>query len=188
VGADGKFTQIYSCNVFETCNAIRFHKDDRRVYLISDKGADVDLARLTLFDPETGKEELVESNPVRRVDLEHAAFSKVTDELIFTLYVDDRQRFYFKDKAFEKDYKFLQKKLPNREFGFDSSTDDEMTWLITVIGDTEPGEKYLFDRKSKKLELQYRVREKLPREVIKPRCWPKSQARLCNGANRRACS
>ncbi|HVQ37917.1 MAG TPA: S9 family peptidase, partial [Pyrinomonadaceae bacterium] len=166
VDADGKFTNVYSCNVFETCNPIHFNKDNRRVYMITNKGAGVDLVRLVLFDPETGKEELVESDPVSRVDLEDVAFSDVTNEMIFTLYIDDRQRFYFKDKTFAQDYKLLQKQLPNREISFDSSTGDEMTWLISAFSDTEPGEKYLFDRKTKKLELQYRVREKLPREAL----------------------
>jgi dipeptidyl aminopeptidase/acylaminoacyl peptidase len=166
VDADGKFTKVYSCSVFETCSPSRFHKDDRRVYMISNKGAGVDLARLVLFDPETGKEEVVESDPLRRVDFEGAAFSTLSGEMIFTSYTDDRQRLYFRDRTFEKDYKFLQKKLPNREIFFDSHTDDETTWLITAASDTEPGEKYLFDRKSKKLELQYRIREKLPREAL----------------------
>jgi dipeptidyl aminopeptidase/acylaminoacyl peptidase len=166
VDADGKFTKVYTCSVFETCNLNRFHKDNRRVYMISNKGAGVDLARLVLFDPETGKEEIVESDPLRRVDLDGAAFSTVTDELVFTGYVDDRQRLYFKDRAFEKDYRLLQKKLPNKEIYFDSTTTDELTWLVSAVSDTEPGEKYLFDRKSKKLELQYRIREKLPREAL----------------------
>ena len=166
VDAEGKFTKVYSCSVFETCNLSRFNKDNRRVYMISNRGAGVDLARLVLFDPETGAEEVVESDPLRRVDMEGASFSPVTDELVFTGYTDDRQRLYFKDRALEKDYKFLQKKLPHREIFFDSSTADEMTWLITAASDREPGEKYLFDRKSKKLELQYRIREKLPREAL----------------------
>jgi hypothetical protein len=140
ISADGKFTKIYSCSVFETCNPIRFNRDNRRVYMISNKGQGVDLMRLVLFDPETGKEEPVESDPTSRVDLEEAAFSKVTDELIFTLYIDDRQRFYFKDRTLAEDYKFLQRKLPNREISFDSSTRDEMTWLISAVSDTEPGE------------------------------------------------
>jgi dipeptidyl aminopeptidase/acylaminoacyl peptidase len=166
VDADGKFTKVYSCSVFETCNPIHFNRDNRRVYMITNKGEGVDLVRLVLFDPETGREEPVESDPLGRVDLEDAAFSDVTDELVYTTYVDDRQRFYFKDRTLEEDYKFLQKKLPNREISFDTSTRDEMTWLITAFSDTEPGEKYLFDRKSKKLELQYRIREKLPREAL----------------------
>jgi dipeptidyl aminopeptidase/acylaminoacyl peptidase len=166
VDADGKFTKVYSCNVFETCRLNSFHKDNRRVYMISNKGAGVDLARLVLFDPETGTEEVVESDPLSRVDMEGAAFSSATGELVFTGYVDDRQRLYFRDKAFEKDYKFLQKKLPNREIYFDSTTTDETIWLMSAISDMEPAEKYLFNRKSKKLELQYRIREKLPREAL----------------------
>ncbi|MDQ1590261.1 MAG: hypothetical protein QOG71_888 [Pyrinomonadaceae bacterium] len=166
VDADGKFTKVYSCSVFETCSPVHFNKDNRRVYMISNKGVGVDLVRLVLFDPETGKEEAVESDPKSRVDLENASFSDVTDELVYTLYVDDRQRFYFKDKTLAEDYKLLQKKLPKMELSFDSSTGDEMTWLISAFSDTEPGEKYLFDRKSKKLELQYRIREKLPRASL----------------------
>src|SRR5215216_2996820 len=166
VDADGRFTKIYSCNLFETCSPIHFNKDNRRVYMISNKGESVDLTRLVLFDLETGKEEPVESDPMSRVDLEYAVFSDVTDELVYTVYVDDRQRFYFKDRTFADDYKFLQKKLRNKEISFDTSTKDEMTWLISAFSDTEPGEKYFFDRKSKKLELQYRIREKLPREAL----------------------
>jgi dipeptidyl aminopeptidase/acylaminoacyl peptidase len=166
VDADGNFTKVYSCSVFETCNLNGFHKDNRRIYLISNKGADVNLARLVLFDPETGQEEIVESDPLRRVDMDGAAISEATGELVFTIYNDDRQRLYFRDRSFEKDYKFLQKQLPNREIGFDSTTADEMTWLISAVSDTEPGEKYLFDRRAKRLELQYRIREKLPRAAL----------------------
>jgi len=166
VDGDGKFTKVYSCSVFETCNPIHFNKDNRRVYMATNKGEAVDLVRLVLFDPETGKEEPVEADPVSRVDLDNVGFSDITDELMYTLYIDDRQRYYFKDKTLGADYKLLQKKLPNREFSFDSSTKDETIWLITAFSDTEPGEKYLFDRKSKKLELQYRVRDKLPREAL----------------------
>jgi len=164
--ADGKSTKVYSCTVFETCNPISFDKDNRRVYMVSNKGDGVDFVRLVLFDPETGKEEAVESDPMGRVDLNNAFFSEVSNDLVFTQYIDDRRRYYFKDKAFEADYKLLQAKLPNREITFDSSTKDEMTWLITAFSDTEPGEKYFFDRKTKKLALQYRVRERLPREAL----------------------
>jgi dipeptidyl aminopeptidase/acylaminoacyl peptidase len=166
VDADGKFTKIYTCNVFETCNPIAFHKDNRRAYMQTNKGDAVDLVSLVLFDPETGKEEMVESDPLKRVDFGGAFISDVTNELIFTTYTDDRRRLYFKDKGFESDYKLISKRLPNKELTFDSATADETRWLITAFSDTEPGEKYMFDRKTKKLTLQYRVREKLPREAL----------------------
>ena len=162
---DGKATRVYSCNVFETCYPVRFHKDNRRVYMVTNKG-DVDLIRLVLLDPETGKEESVETDPMNRVDFGNARYSDVTDELIYTAYEDDKPRIYFKDKSFEADYKLLQKQLPNKEIAFGSSTKDEMMWLVTAWSDTEPGETYLFDRKSKKVTKQYRDRERLPREAL----------------------
>ncbi len=161
-----KFTKIYSCNVFESCNTIRFQKDGKRAYMETNKGADVDLSALVLFDPETGKTEAVESDPLKKVDFGSAVFSEATDELALTSYQDDRTRRYFKDKGFEADFKWLSNKLPNKEVSRVSSTLDEQVWLVNANSDTEPGETYIFDRKTHKLSLQYKVREKLPRESL----------------------
>lgn len=157
--------KIYSCNVFETCAPIRFNKDNRRVYMMTNRGSD-DLIRLVLFDLETQVTESVEMDPLKRVDFGGPIFSDVTDELIATTYEDDRTRIYWRDKEYEADYKLLQSKLPNRDISFDSSTADEKLWKISASSDTEPGEAYLFDRTTKKLTLQYRVFEKLPREHL----------------------
>src|SRR6266446_2467626 len=165
---DKGFTKIYSCNVFETCNPIRFHKDGQRVYFETNKGANTDLTKLELFNPGNGKEELIESDPLKRVDLGGTSFSEVSDELIATTYQDERVRVYWKDKAFEADYNFLQKQLPAKEIAFASSTRDERLWLLAAYSDTEPGERYLFDRQTKKLTLQYRGREKLNRDYLAP--------------------
>jgi dipeptidyl aminopeptidase/acylaminoacyl peptidase len=165
---DKGFTKVYSCNVFESCGPDQFHKDGQRVYFETNKGSGVDLTRLELFDPMTGKEELVESDPLNRVDFGDAVFSEVTDELVLTTYTDERTRRYWKDKSFEADYNLLQKKLPGKEIGLGSSTKDERLWLIGIGGDTEPGERYLFDRQTKKLTFQYRVREKLNRDYLAP--------------------
>jgi dipeptidyl aminopeptidase/acylaminoacyl peptidase len=161
-----KFTKIYSCNVFESCGAIRFHKDGKRVYFESNKGPEIDLASLMLLDPETGKTELVESDPLKRVDFGTARFSEATDELALTIYVDEHRRRYYRDKGFEKDLTWLEGKLPGKEVSIVSDTRDEQTWLISGSSDTEPGETYLFDRKTRKLALQYKIREKLPREAL----------------------
>jgi dipeptidyl aminopeptidase/acylaminoacyl peptidase len=163
---DKGFTQVYSCNVFETCGPVRFHKDNQRIYMITNKGDQLDLTRLVLFDPSTGKDELVESDPLNRVDFGDAEFSNVTDELIATVYEDSRTRIYWKDKPYEADYKLLQSKLPGKEINLGSSTKDERIMLIAASSDTEPGERYLFDRNTKKLTQQYRVFEKLPREQL----------------------
>lgn len=159
------FTKVYSCGVFDSCGPVRYHKDGKRVYIETNKG-DLDLVELALFDPDTQKLEKVESDPLNRVDFGNAVFSEVTDDLVLTTYTDERSRRYFKDKKLEADYQWLQKKLPGREIGLGSHTEDETLWIIASNGDTEPGETYLFDRKNRKLTLQYRIWEKLPRESL----------------------
>ncbi len=166
VDADS-FTPIYTCNVFETCDVIQFHKDAQRAYIQTNQGH-LDLMTLALLDPLTGKMETVESDPLRRVDLESAWFSEATDELVETQYSDDRTRRYFKDPGVEADYRWLQEKFPGQEISIASSTRDELRWLISAHGDTEPGEAYLFDRKTRGLSFQYKIREKLPRESLVP--------------------
>jgi dipeptidyl aminopeptidase/acylaminoacyl peptidase len=161
----GALTKIYSCNVFETCGVERFHKDGKRVYIQTNQGS-LNLTALALLDPETGKAETVESDPLKRVDLGGARFSELTDELALTVYSDDRNRRYFKDKALEADYHWLEKKLPGKEISLGSPTTDEQLWLIIATGDTEPGETYLFDRKAHTLGFQYKIREKLARESL----------------------
>ena len=165
VDAEG-FKKIYSCNVFEACGPDRFHKDGKRFYLETNKGDANDLIRLVLFDPETGKEEIVESDPLHRVDLGDARFSELTGELIATTYEDDRTRIYWKDKDYAADYELLKTRLPGKEISMGSSSKDEQLFLVTANSDTEPGETYLFDRRTKKLDLQYKIREKLPREAL----------------------
>jgi dienelactone hydrolase len=162
-----KYTTIYTCNVFELCGPVQFHKDGARVYFQTNKG-DADLVRLTLLDVQTGKEELVESDPLKRADLGSVNFSEATDDLIATTYVDDRQRVYWKDKAYEADYTLLVSKLPGKEVEFGSSTTDDQMVMISAQSDTDPGATYLFDRRTKALTLQYRLREQLPRAALAP--------------------
>ncbi len=164
--ADDKFTQIYSCSVFETCTPVRFNKDNRRVYMITSKGADIDLSKLVLLDIETGEVETVESDPLNRADFGGAIFSNLTGEITATYYDDDKLRFDYKNPGLAADYKFLQKKFARKNVEFSSGTRDERLWLASVYSDVEPGEVYLFDRRSKKLTLQYRTRERLPREHL----------------------
>ena len=159
-------TKVYSCSVFESCEPVRFHKDGKRVYIETNKGADTDLVGLAMLDPATGKVDPVESDPLKRVDLLAAVFSEVTDELSVTVYLEDHPRLYFRDKPYEADVKWLHSKLGANDIAFNSSSLDDRYLLVTSIGDTEPGETYLFDRKEHKLTFQYKIREQLPRASL----------------------
>jgi dipeptidyl aminopeptidase/acylaminoacyl peptidase len=159
-------TKVYSCTVLESCSPLRVHKDLRRVYMVTNKGDSVDLAALVLFDPQTSKVEPVEADPLNRVDFGSAVFSELTDELIVTSYEDSKTRLYFKDKSYEADYKLLEKQLPGKDINIASFTADEQLLLINANSDTEPGQTFLFDRRTRKLTPQFRVYEKLPREHL----------------------
>ncbi len=165
VDADG-FRKVYSCSIFETCAPSRFHKDNQRVYMITNKGESADLISLILFNPVTGAEEKVESDPLNRVDFGSASFTDLTDEMIATVYQDEKTRIYWKNKAWQADYEFLRKKFPGREVSMGTGTTDEMLLLVTVSSDTEPGEHYLFNRKTRQVTFQYRLYEKLKREHL----------------------
>jgi dipeptidyl aminopeptidase/acylaminoacyl peptidase len=160
------FTKIYSCDVFESCDTLRFHKDAKRVYIETNKGADTDLIGLALLDVETGKVEPVEQDPLKKVDLASAVFSEQSDELIATVYQEDHYRRYFRDKTVESDYKFLAGKFTGKDFQVSNRSMDDRVWVIGARSDTEPGEAYVFDRTTRKLTPQYKLFDKLPRESL----------------------
>ena len=163
VDASG-FTKIYSCSVFETCGPLQFLPDGSKVYVETNKGSN--LVSLALMDPATGETQTVESDPENKVDFGGAIFSEATDELVGTSYYYDRQKITFRDKGFAADYKWLEHKLPGMEISLGSRTRDESIWLVTASSDTEPGQTLLFNRKAHTLTLQYKVREKLPRQDL----------------------
>ena len=161
-----KLTRVYACSVFENCEPLRFHPDGRRVYVETNQGDDVDLTRLVLLDPATGEIEHIESDPLGRVDFGGCGFDEVTDELVYTTYDDDKIRRYFRDQQFEADFRHIEEALPGKEIDFDSRTSDDRLWVVTADSDTEPGETYIFDRQSRRLDFQFRIREKLPRDAL----------------------
>ena len=155
------FTKVYSCSVFESCNPLQFQPGDQRLYMETNK--DANLTSLELLDPQTGKTEMVESDPLGKVDFGGALFSEATDELVETWYIAARVKTYYKNKAFGDDVHWIENKFPDHEILVVSRTKDEQLWLVTAVSDTEPGETMLFDRKAHLLTPQYKVREKLPR-------------------------
>jgi len=167
VDADG-FKQIYTCTVLETCGVYGFDAANRQVYLATNAGP-LNLVELDLLNPATGAAVKVESDPEKRVDIANGKLSEVDHRILFTEYQDDTVRRYFKDKAFEKDFRWLQSKLPGRQISFGATSSDEDLWVVSAYSDTEPGVTYVWNRKSKLLSLQYRIRDELPRDALAER-------------------
>ena len=158
-------TTVYECSFEESCNPIRFHKDGERVYMSTNKGEDVDLQRLVLFNPDTQEAKVVESDPENKVDFGGAIFSDETETLLATVYVGNRTRVYPKTEAFEADYEFLKENLDG-EVSFGSSTEDETHRIVTASSDVDPGSVYLFNREEQSLEKLYESRPELPNEHL----------------------
>ncbi len=167
VDSDG-LKLVYSCSAQEHCDQQGFDAENKLVYLVTNKGP-LDLTELETLDPESGVTTSIESDPEKRVDFGEATFSTADHRLLFTRYEDDGVRRYFKDHAFEEEFRWLEAQLPGKDLRLGARTSDETLWLVNASGDTEPGEFYAWSPTAKTLVLQYRLHEKLPRDALSER-------------------
>ena len=163
---DTSFTTIYSCSTDESCGVVRFHKDNERVYLQTNKGPDVDRQRLVLLDVETTDTTVVASDPENEVDVGSAVFNNRTGKLAATVYTGARQRVYPQTDAFAALYETLRDQLPNGELSLVSSTADDQTHLVKVRRDVDPGTVYRFDVEAGTVETLYETRPELPNSAL----------------------
>src|ERR1700748_1545827 len=133
---------------------------------MTNKGASRDRIELFLFDQDTKREQVVETDPRGRAALAYAGFSEKTRELIETMYVDDYHLQYWMDKERADDYRWLEQQMPGKEFQFASHTSDENLYVIVTHSDLEPGETLLYNRRAKTLRFQDRNGDKIPREYL----------------------
>ena len=160
IGADKSLTPIYDYTVDEQAYVSNWTKDNKQVYLVTNKG-DMNLSTLYLLDVATKKMTLVESDPEKRVDFGGMWVSDVTREIIYTSYTAEKTKRYWKDKKWEKLYEFLKSKFPNREIGISSMTSDEKKMIVNLSGDKFATDIYYFDAETKNLVFQCTPRPKL---------------------------
>src|SRR5260370_25274548 len=96
---------------------------------------DGELISLVLFDPQTGKTEMVESDPLGKVDFGGALFSESTDELVETWYFADRVKTYYKDKAYGGDVHWIEPQFPDQGIKLVSPTKDQRFSVATAHSD-----------------------------------------------------
>jgi dipeptidyl aminopeptidase/acylaminoacyl peptidase len=159
---------IYDVTAEESTAPLRFTPDGEKFYLMTNKSAAVDKAQLQLFDLKTGTTTLVDRDPDDAVDLGDALFSEVSDELLATVYVGDRDRVYPKQAAFAADYAKLRAALPDGELEILSRTADESIWVVSASSDVDPGSVHVFDRRTGTAGLLYRLRPNLSSADLAP--------------------
>lgn len=159
---------IYSVNSEEEAYPLGFTPEGNKFYLVSNKGADIDKTQLMLYDLTNDKIEFVEKDPLDEVDFGGAYFSEVNNQLVFTYYVGDKTRIYFRDEKFKKDYSKLKDKFGDNEVSFRSATSDEKIFLVTVNSDIDQGSVYVFNRENGKIDFLYKSNPNLPSEHLAP--------------------
>lgn len=155
-----KLTPIYETLVTESAYISNWNEDNSKFYLVTNKG-NLDKSTLFLMDPKTKQITKIESDPKDKVDFGGLFLDRNTRKMIYTSYTGDKTEYYWKDKVWEDNYKFLQSKFPGREVNFSSSTNDYSKFLVAVGGDKYASEAYFFDAKTKQLIFQYTPRTEL---------------------------
>ena len=157
---------ILTASLEESISPLKF-KDTDHFYFMSNVG-EVDLSGLYLYNLKEGSQALLESDPENQVDLHNVSFSKLTQELIATIYIGDKKRIYWKSENHQQDYEYLQSQYPGAELSITSMTKDESKWLFYVNNDTDPGTAYLYIRTTKEIKYLYTPRPDLPTEHLAP--------------------
>lgn len=145
----------------ESVSPLRITPDGRQLYVESNAGT-ANLSRLMLIDLATGKETVVESDPMRQVDFGNAVFSDVTDSLIATTYNADTVRIYPRSAKMRKLVADVTK-LHDGTPIITSSTTDESKFIVTFNSPTDPGATYLYDVRTGQSKFLFR-----PRPWLKP--------------------
>ena len=150
----------------EGIGGFRFRTGNRTAYLETNVGEEHDLSYLAEIDPRTGQLQKLESDPLGRVDISRAAFSEATDELVGTVYLDDRKRNYWRDEGFEKDFQHVRVQFPGQEVGLADMSGDDRKWIVLITADTDPGTFYFFNRDDRSLVKFGETRPDLPKERL----------------------
>jgi dipeptidyl aminopeptidase/acylaminoacyl peptidase len=152
----------------EGMGGFRFRPGNQTAYLETNVGEEHDLSYLAEIDPRTGDLQKLESDPLGRVDISRAAFSEVTDELVGTVYLDDRKRNYWRDDGFAEDFQYLRGRFPGQEVGLADMSGDDRKWMVLITADTDPGTYYFFHRDGRDLVKFGELRPDLPKERLSP--------------------
>jgi dipeptidyl aminopeptidase/acylaminoacyl peptidase len=150
----------------EGIGGFRFRPGNRTAYLETNVGEEHDLSYLAEIDPRTGQLQKLESDPLGRVDISRAAFSEATDELVGTVYLDDRKRNYWRDEGFEKDFQHVRAQFPGQEVGLADMSGDDRKWIVLITADTDPGTFYFFNRDDRSLVKFGETRPDLPKDRL----------------------
>jgi dipeptidyl aminopeptidase/acylaminoacyl peptidase len=154
-----KFRPLLTTNFRESVSPLFFTFDNKRLYVASNRGRDK--SALFEFDPRTAKEtKLLFEHP--EVDVTELSYSRKRKVLTVVRYEVDKLERKFLDAQTEAVFRDIQGQLPGYEISLTSTDRAEDKFTVSATSDRTPGKRYLYEVKSKKLELLADVAPWLP--------------------------
>ncbi|MEP7066120.1 MAG: alpha/beta fold hydrolase [Gemmatimonadota bacterium] len=150
---------VRSYAVEDKITPLRFSADGS-LYMTSNVGTD--LARLVLVDLSSGREMVVDSDPLKQVDIDQILFDDLTGELLMTRYVGDTARVYAKTPDMRA-LLDVTRRAGGGVVEMGGGTNDRSRWVVTLNTPTRPAITYMYSRERGTLEKFYDPRPGLRR-------------------------
>jgi dipeptidyl aminopeptidase/acylaminoacyl peptidase len=145
---------VKSYAVEDRITPLRFASDGR-LYATSNQGSD--LSRLVLIDLSSGKETVVDADPLGESDVDRFFFDELTGELLMTRYISDTARLYAKTPDMQA-LLDATRRAGGGVVEMGNGTSDRSRWVVTLHTPTKPAVTYLYSKASGKLEKFYEPR------------------------------
>lgn len=145
---------VKSYAVEDRITPLRFAPDGR-LYMTSNEGSD--LSQLVLVDLVSGKETVVDKDPLGQVDIDRVLFDEVTGEVLMTRYVGDTARLYPKTQVM-KAVLSATRRAGGGVVELETSTSDKSRWVLTLHTPTKPAVSYIYSARTGRLEKFYEPR------------------------------
>jgi dipeptidyl aminopeptidase/acylaminoacyl peptidase len=153
------FKPILTTTFKETVNPAFFTFDNKKMYVRSNRGRDK--IAIFVFDPATAREgEMLFEHP--DVDVTGLSYSRKRKVLTTITYTTWKRQRKFLDAESEAMFRDLEAKLPGYEVNIVSTNRNEDKFIVATSGDKSRGQRYLYDKATKKLDLLADVSPWLP--------------------------
>ncbi|MBV1907796.1 MAG: S9 family peptidase [Kangiellaceae bacterium] len=149
----------------EGLNPLTFDFDNKTLYVASNIGRDRNA--IYKFDPETNKlGEMIYAHD--EVDVGGLIMSRKQQKLLGVSYFADYPTSVYFDKATEKQLKMLSDAFPGKRVNISSQSEDEMLQVLMVNDDEDPGNYYLYNKNTGKVNFLLSVTKAINPKDMSP--------------------
>jgi dipeptidyl aminopeptidase/acylaminoacyl peptidase len=157
------FKPILTTNFKEQVDPVLFTFDNKKLIVNSNRGRDK--SAIFEFDPGTAREGTLIAEDAD-VDMDGVSYSRKRKVLTTANFTRWKGEHKFLDKQFEAMFREVEAKLPGYEVAFTSNNKAEDKYIVATFNDKTRGKRYLFDKKTAKLEFISDISPWLPEDEL----------------------